>query len=390
MSTLSDLFPDGKRRSAEPSAHDESHRSGQGFAEMFGDRPAVGGEPQRTADRPALAAVVDAAVAEGRSWATTTPSAPKRRARRRRRPDPVDSGMAILAVAAIATATVIGGVQAATASPADDALQSLIADERTIEAAEVALADTRERLAESVADADARAATLRTALDGVREIVDPADIPEGGTEAPEDAGRVAIVDQAALDAAIVAVDAYRADLAALILPPLPAAYQRARIDGDELVEVAAAIDAAQQQLMEIDRTFAAVRSMRTAARKRATTYATTLTAFATTFPAAAQRAIDEHPDAEQPFKDAVAAAGDALAASDLTTEGADAALQGYRDAAAALVADQVRADRQREREEEERERAERERAERERAERERQQPEPTPTPSDQTEAPEER
>ncbi|BDZ39232.1 hypothetical protein [Microbacterium suwonense] len=364
MTTLDDLFPDGKHR---PGAHAvaDDHHTVRRLDELFGDRRTDLERTHRASARPALIAMVNSAAADATSLpeAPQTPHSTPRH--RRRRIDVVNVAAAGLAVVAVVAAGVMGGVQIATASPASDALHVLSADEKTIESATAGLEAAHSRLIDAIADADAAAEALRPALQQVREATDPADIPEGWADAPEDAGTIPIADGKALDTVLAAIDTYQKELAAFTVPELPAVYTPSNVDSESLTEVAAAIDAAQLQLNAIDRSSAEVRTVRTAVDARAATFAGQVSAFAATFPGVAKGVIEQHPDAEQELKDAVTAAAAAVSGADLLTADGAATLPAYRDAVVAVVADQVAADRQREREEQEaRERAEREERER--------------------------
>lgn len=374
MSTLEDLFPDGRRQSETSVAADEQ-QTVRRLDQLLGDRRADLDRTHRASARPALVAMVDGALADARPLGTVPSTSRPDGRRPRRRLDLLNVSAAALAVLAIAGAGLVGGVQAATASPADDALRVLTADENTIESATAGLEAARARLTESVAEADAAAAALRPALESMRSAPDPADIPPGETEAPDDAGTIPIADAKALDAVLAALDSYRADLAKVDLPAMPKEYARGDVDTDSLDEVASAIDAAQLQLAEIDRVSAGVRDARTAVDARAAAFTAELTTFTAGFPDRARKAVDENPDAAQELKDAVSAAGAAVATRNLLTEQGTQALRTYREALIALVSSQVYADRVREE-------AEREEAERARQrERERQRPQPQPTPT---------
>lgn len=376
MTTLDELFPDGRQRSAAPIAADDHHTARQ-LERLLGERRVEVDRPQDTSARPALIAMVNDAVSDARPLGTMPPASRPDDRRPRRRFDLLNASAAALAVVAIAGVVLVGGVQMATASPATDALKSLEADEKTIDSATAGLVAASQRVTEAITGADAAAEALRPALEAVRQAIDPADIPPGETQAPDDVGTIPIADAKALDTALAAIDAYRADLAAYELPSLPEDYARGDVDTESLSEVAAAIDAAQVRLSEIDRVSAQVRELRTAVDTRATAFGAQLTTFTATFPGLAQKAIDENPDAEQQLKDAVTAAGASVAASDLLIEGGAASLGAYRDAVVALVAGQVHADRVRE--EEEREQEERERRERERQQEQSPSPSPSPT-----------
>lgn len=379
MSTLDDLFPDGRRQSGADVSADEQ-QTVRRLDQLLGDRRADIDRTHRASARPALVAMVDGALADARPLGTVPATSHPDSRRPRRRFDLLNVSVAALAVVALAAAGLIGGVQAATASPATDALRVLAADEKTIESATAGLESARGRLIESVAEADAAAAALRPALESVRSAPDPADIPPGETEAPADAGTILIADPKALDTVLAALDAYRTDLSAFESPAMPKEYTRGPVDTDSLGDVAAAIDDAQLQLAEIDRVSADVRDARTALDARVAAFAGELKKFTAGFPAVARKVIDENPDAAQDLKDAVSAAAEAVSAGNLLNEQGPQALKTYRDAVIALVSAQVYADRVREE-------AEREEAERARQrERERQRPQPQPTPTEPTPA----
>ena len=378
MATLDDLFPGGRNLRDTPVVHDD-HHTVRRLDAMFGDRRADLEVTHRASGRRALVSLVDQAAGGVAPTTGATAGASEGGSRSRRRIDVLSAAVAGLAVVAVVTTAIVGGVQAATASPADDALQVLTADEKTIESAESALASARTKVEEDIAAGDARAEALRKALPGVSTAPDPVDIPPGETEAPEDAGRIDIIDPAVLATLTAAIETYRKDLAAIELPPLPAEYDPADVDHDDSLDaVAAAIDAAQLRLSEIDGATAAVREVRASVQERNDAFVAQLATFRATFAAAAQTAIDDNPDATQERKDAVTAAATAVADADLRTDAGIAALQAYRDAEFALVGSQVYADRVRE----EREREEQRERERER---QRQQPVPQPTPTEPTE-----
>lgn len=378
MSTLDDLFPDGRRQTGADGSADEQ-QTVRRLDQLLGDRRADIDRTHRASARPALVAMVEGALTDARPLGTVPATSHPDSRRPRRRFDLLNVSVAALAVVALAAAGLIGGVQAATASPATDALRVLAADEKTIESATAGLESARERLIESVAAADAAAAALRPALESVRSAPDPADIPPGEAEAPADAGTIPIADPKALDTALAALDAYRTDLSALESPAMPKEYTSGTVDTDSLGDVAAAIDGAQLQLAEIDRVSAQIRVGRTSLDDRNAAFAAQLVTFSKTFPDLASAAVDDNRDADQDLKDVVLTAASALTTTDLQTAAGVASLTAYRDAVVALVADQVYADRLRE--EREREEAERERErERERQRQWRPNPAPEPTP----------
>lgn len=374
MSTLDDLFPDGKRQT-QTNADDEQ-QTVRRLDQLLGDRRADIDRTHRASARPALVAMVERALADARPLGTVPAASHPDSRRPRRRFDLLNVSLAALAVVALAAAGLIGGVQAATASPATDALRVLAADEKTIESATAGLESARERLIESVEEADAAAAALRPALESVRSAPDPADVPPGETEAPADAVTIPIADPKALDTVLAALDSYRTDLSAFNVPGLPEPYERGAVDSDSLTEVGAAIDQAQLQLGEIDRVSAQIRVGRTSLDDRNAAFAAELATFAKTFPGLASAAVDDNGDADEDLRDAVVTAANALTKTDLQTAAGAASLTAYREAVVALVADQVYADRLREERERELEEVERER------QRQRQwQPSPTPEPT---------
>ncbi|WCD92900.1 hypothetical protein [Microbacterium sp. nov. GSS16] len=332
---------------------------------LLGDRRGDLEVTHRASDRHALSALVADAVRRPAEVAgTAAKSAGGSRARRR--VDLLNVAVAGLAAVAVATTAVVGAVQAATASPADDALQALAADEKTIASAEATLADARQQIAGDVAEADARAEALRAALPPVATAPNPADIPPGETEVPDAAGRIDIIDPAALEKVSASIDTYRGELAGIALPPLPEPYEHSTVDDDSLVDVGAAIDRAQQHLADVDRLTAELRETRAQLRDHEAAFAAQLGVFAGSFRTAAEKVIAEHPDATSKYKDAVTTAVGAVAAADLRTDSGRQTLAQYRDAVFALVGSQVYANRVRE---EQRQREERERAESEQEQR---------------------
>lgn len=386
MSTLDDLFPDGGRRTGEQAAFDDRH-SARRLDELFGDRRADLDKTHRASDRPELVAMVNQAVATAaRTDASVTPASPDNR-RRRHHIDYLNVALASLAVLALATAGLVGGVQAANASPADDAMRVLTADEKTIESATAGLEAARTKVTDAIAEADASAAALPGVLEAVGEAPDPADIPPGESEAPADAGTIPIADAKALAAVLAAVTAHRSELAAVELPALPDPYTRKAFDEGSLTEVASAIDAAQLHLTKLDDATAAVRMLREAVQARADAFDAQLTTFAATFVPTAKAAIEDHPDARSKTRDALTAAAEAVSAADLKTPEGAAALQAYRTAMVDLVADQVYQDRVREEEQRRQEEEEQRRRERQQnrpsspGQDQGSEPSPTPDPS---------
>ncbi|MDQ0613801.1 hypothetical protein QF046_001442 [Microbacterium sp. W4I4] len=379
MSTLDDIFPDAKEHRDAQVVLDDHHTMRR-LDQLFGDRRADLDLTHRASSRPALVSLVNQAAADAKPTRSASPGPQGKQKPVRRRIDLLNVGVVALAVVAVVTAGVVGGMQAATASPASEALGVLTADERTISSVEARLVEGQTQIADDIAAADAQAAALRTALEAVREAPDPEDIPPGQSEPPADAGTIPIADGKALDAALAAVDGYRKDLAAVEPPSLPDAYKRKSMDKGSLTSVAAAIDAAQLQLTELDRATASAREVRAAVQSRGEAFASQLKTFTATFVPTTQAAIDDNPDAGQDVKDALTVAAGAVAAADLTTPDGLATLSGYRTALIELVADQVHQDRVRadQLREEERRREQQQNPPRNSTP----DPSPTPTPTD--------
>lgn len=355
MSTLEQLFPDGKHR-VDASAAADDRQTVRRLDALFGDRRADLDRTHRASARPALVAMVNDAVAGAMPLGSMPSTGRSVGSRSRRRVDVINAVAASLAVIALAVAGTVAGVQVASARPATDALRVLSIDEKTIESASTGLDAARTRLAQTIAAADAGAEAMRPILDAQREAA-PTEL-----QVASSSDMIPIADAAAVDAVLGAVDAYRKDLAAFDVPEMPAEYARGDIDTESLTAVGSAIDAVQLKLAEIDRVSAAVRTLRTAVDARKAAFAAQLKTFTATFPTSAQNAIDNHRDAAQNLKDAVTKSAAAVAAADLQVDGAPRLLSAYRDAVVALVADQVRVDvRQESQERMERERTERER-----------------------------
>ncbi|QMU97422.1 hypothetical protein FVO59_09485 [Microbacterium esteraromaticum] len=374
MTTLDDLFPEGGRRCQDaPADRSQADRLGS----LLGDRRPAQPDPSTASSRDALIALV-------RSTPTgQQPQAPRAATRTapyggrpRRSRDAVSVAAASLAALAVAAASLTWGVQAATADPASDALTILADDERTIEGVELGLATARSRLAAELEESLVGVDEIRAALEVTREATDPADIPPGSAEPGDGAGVIPIADAAALDAALSAVDAHRSALAATELPSLPTQYRRAQGGADDLESVGQALDAAQKRLSDLDRAAVELREVREGLQTSRAVLGDALDRFRATFPAAAERAVRDHPEAGQDEQDAVIAAAEAVAEADLGTGAGRSTLGAFRDAVIALAEDHVHARRLEE---------ERERELQREQERRRSQPEPDSgptTPSD--------
>lgn len=245
---------------------------------------------------------------------------------------------ASVAAAAVLGTAVFAGAQIANASPAAEAVQVLTSQEATLDGAESALAAAKTRVQERVQQADAGAARVRAEL-----------LALSATEE-----HAATADAPALAAALGAVDAYRAALAEVTLPDLPAPYERRPLDEESLVSVGEALDRVQLRSADVDAATAQLRGIRASLDELDEGFSAQLSSFASSFTAHAAAEIKANPSAGETFQKPVAAAAAALGAISLESEAGAAALESYRDAVIALRAEDLRV---REQEEAEREAA---------------------------------
>ncbi|MEV8170018.1 hypothetical protein [Microbacterium sp. NPDC077486] len=335
MTALDELFPDGPRADRERSAVREA-ASGARLRELVGDPRSRAPRAAGVTDTRELARRAEAAARSAVPFAAA-PTVPREAPRRRRRLDPLSVSAAALAVVAVIGAVTVGGIQAATASPAASALESLRADEASIQNTHQALTATRDGIVADIGTQTAEATALRAALLDTATVPDPLS-SEGAV--------VDVTDPALRQAAVAALDTYLAGLAAIEVPEAPAEYRRGEVDEDSLVEVGGAIDAAQERLEVLDGETAEMRTVRGTLDALRPAAAPDLTAFADSFVRSAESATEERPGAGEPFRVAVTQTAAAAAAADPWTADAQTAYAAYRDAFGALVDDQLRAERE--------------------------------------------
>ncbi|GEK86236.1 hypothetical protein GCM10007198_03660 [Microbacterium aerolatum] len=254
-------------------------------------------------------------------------NAKQKKVRGYRRIDWLNVGAAAIAIMVAAGAATFTGVQMASASPTQGAVQILRADESALAGAEQAAAASKARLEEAVQTAATDAAALRTALGVLAET----------EEQP------ATADSTALATVTQAVDGYTTALGEIVIPEVPAAYKRGKVDTGSLQSVGDAINRVQEASVEVDAVAEQLRAARASVDALTATFTTQLATFATSFAGHAQTEIDEYPVAEQEFRDAVTAAADAITATPLNTPMGATALAAYRDAVIALHDDDYRA-----------------------------------------------
>ena len=343
MTALSELFPDGPRASGSGGAVLDDHHTARRLREMIGDpRENVVARP--AADTRVLAEMVESAARTALPVSTGPTAFEGARKRPPRSFDALTASSVALAVVAVVVAATVGGIQTATASPASSAMDSLEADEAAVQNAYQSLKTAHDRLLADVETQTADAALLRSALTETSTVVDPAGEPG------EDV--LAVSDPAALSAAIAAIDSYVAGLAAIIIPELPAQYERGPVDEESLVAVGGAIDEVHEGLVVLDEASAQARGLRTQLEALRPPAVSAATAYATSFVPAAAAASGRYPDADPELQTALTAAAARIASVDLWSAVGRAALVAYRDAFAALAADQLRVEIERAQEEE--------------------------------------
>ncbi|MFB8189651.1 hypothetical protein ACFC14_10030 [Microbacterium sp. NPDC055988] len=344
MTHLDELFPDGPRAGDAGTAVLDDHHTARRLREMIGEPRQSGASATSDADARALADMVEAAARTAVPVGAGSGESSRPKKRPRRSIDAVTLAAASLAVVALVVAGTVGGIQMATASPAASAVESLEADEAALLNAHQSLKTAGDRLVADIDAQTAEAAQLRSTLTGTSTAADPAGELD---DAP-----LAVTDAAALATALAAVDAYASGLAGITVPSLPADYVRDDIDADSLVEVGGAIDGVQERLVAMDAATAEARAVRERLDALRPTADAAVAAYAASFVPAADAAIARYPDAEDSLRTAVSDAAARVAAADLWTAEGRSALAAYRDAFAALAADQLRFEIEREQREE--------------------------------------
>ncbi|GAT72192.1 hypothetical protein MHM582_0665 [Microbacterium sp. HM58-2] len=327
MTSFAHLFPSGPRTQEESGVFDD-HHTVRRLREMIGDpRDEIDMASPRSGAR--LAQLVAEAKADPSPALAWEPAATGKRPRRRM--DVLSAAAASLAIAALAVAGIVAGVQTANADPAGDAMQSLRADEESIRSAESALTATHERLRTGLETGAADAATLRAAVDAARE----APAPWLGWNATAD-----VLDPALADEILAEIDRHTAALQSVVLADLPAPYEQRDLDADSLEEVGSAIGAAQEHLDVLDATTEALRETRADVDSIDTAHAGALEALSARFAESGAALVEKYENADIELQEAVTAAAAAVVTSKLQGEAGTAAVTAYRDAVVALMADE--------------------------------------------------
>lgn len=342
MTALPDLFPEGPRADQSAAVLDD-HHTARRLREMIGDPRDSGAAPGPLADTRELVEMVDAAARTAVPVATDSGIPVLSKRRRSWRIDGLTLTAAAVAVVAMLAAGTVGGIQAATASPASSALESLEADEAAVQNAYQSLKTARERLLADVEAQSAEVELVRSALIETSSAPDPAGALEGTT--------LSISDDAALRAALAALETYAAGLASFAVPELPTEYARADIDEDSLVAVGGAIDRAQECLVMLDEATAEARGLRSQLDALRPPAELAMDAYAASFAGAAGAAVARYPDGAEPMRTAVLDGAARIGAVDLWAPDGRSALLTYRDAFVALATDQLRVEIEREQDE---------------------------------------
>lgn len=340
MSSLAHLFAGGSSGRSGATTPVASVEQSERLEELFAKpRKPVAAAPAPVDDTPALQALVG-----GRGRATTMAAGPVAGPTSVRRAgnqvDVLSLVMAVLAVIALAIASVIAWVVISSASPEGDAL-------RTLTQSEAVLANETQAVNASISRVEeARAASIVHA----QQLALPLEQLTG------------MSDEAALAAAETARSAYLSALEGLTVPPAVGEFTAPAVDEESLPSIGAAIDEVTTRSSEVSAIATQVDDLREELVALDRTFATAMATFAATVPASATAIVEENSDADESFREAVIQTADAVAASALATPTSVATLPAYSTAVTDLRDDQLRAEiaiaEQLAREEEERRRQE--------------------------------
>lgn len=310
MTTLDDLFTDRKRAAATGAAPGD--RSAQSLDQLFAQSPrSASTKPATVDDAPALRALV---AAPARTFQAGSAPKPKTIRRVRESRDWVTVVLALLAVVAVVVAAAVVARSMSAASPAANALDTLVQTEADL----VNMQSTINRdIGVLQSDKDAGAAGAQALAAPLASFGDTA-------------------DEAALATAETARQAYIAAATAIVVPEALAPYRRGQIDEDSLASVGTAIDSANEQLSALEPVVAEVETARAALTVADDTFAAALSAFTGSIPPFAALLVEDNPAVEVEITDAVTATASAVAAADLMTATGVSAISPYTDAVATM------------------------------------------------------
>ncbi|WP_163616997.1 hypothetical protein [Microbacterium sp. B35-30] len=321
MSSLSRLFPEGTSAQAAVPAvtgPEESERVERLFSKSR--TPDVAASVPLD-DTPALQALVGA---RGRAMAMGSGpvAGPTRIRRAGNTVDVLNVVTALLAVLALVLASVTAWIVIASASPETDAL-------RTLSQSEAVLANETQAVNAAIGRVD------QSRADGIA-VAQQFQLPL--------AQLVGMSDDAALASAEKGRADYLAALEALVVPAPVGEFALPPVDEESLTSIGAAIDGVSTRSTEVSEVAESVDDLRSQLFTLGRTFAAAMAAFAATVPASAQTIIDENPDADESFREAVTQTADAVATSALATPESVTLLPAYSTAVTALRDDQLRAE----------------------------------------------
>ena len=354
METLDRLFGDtaSQQKAPDPGASDEIAR----LREMVGSGPAAAdGAADLETQTGKLRVIVGGAVSSddkadldtqtgrlraivGRAWTADAvpasdaeapggprgPGAVKQRRSRGRRTMAqwLNGAVAIIAVAAVVAVVSAVVVQNASSTEVVQAAASLRTQEAELRNRTTTLQTSLALYDDAAAEAQAAADTAEAALLGL----------EGKS------------DEAARAAALEAVAVFRASLEGREAPSAPAAYEREpSTAADDLVTVAAQLDAVRAASDEVERAIDAARAARAQLGADEKEFLAAITVFGSTLPQTAAALVAENGEAGEQFRTAVTDAAAAVAAAQQRGSVAAPEMASYSAAVDALRADNERA-----------------------------------------------
>lgn len=248
-------------------------------------------------------------------------------------------GVAVIAVAALVSAAVIGVQSLTSRDRAAEALSALNIEETALTDAQARATSARDDHAAALAAARDAADSAAPALAAVAGMSDEALRGEAEAEA---AVLTALLDEQELAAA-------------------PAAYDRGDLDRTDAAAISAAAAAAAAETRDLDQQTAAAAAARRLVERSLAALTAAQHALGESLPATAAALVEENDIAEQGLREAVVDAAAAVGAAHAAGGRGDAELISYAEAVAVLRDDQQRAVEEREAWQREQERLEQQR-----------------------------
>lgn len=316
MTSIQDLFSEAA--SARVDSSTRGAEAEQRLAALVGSsRPVFAAHPVED-DTASLQRVVGQG---GRVVETVGEAPPPSRIRRTGAArDWVNIAVSIVAVIAVASAALIAGAVAASASPEKSALESL-------SDVEGRLVDARESTNRAIISA---AALQEEILVGAEGLPDALGALSGLSDEPSRAAAEQI--RASVVETVHAIE----------LPAAFPPYRRSTIDTSSLAEIGSAIDGVGELQLEVKPVVTDVTRVSKSLRDANDKLVTALGALVATVPASAAALVAEAPDIEETYRTAVTDAAGIVAGSDLLTTAGRAAVGAYAEAVAAMRAESDR------------------------------------------------